>query len=91
MEDQYLKAWREWVERDSLERIKRSERLERQEKLSRRWDMVRECREMMIEKYPDWQERRITEEEEKENSNYLRMKSRKGWEEEKLKRKGSKY
>ena len=46
MEDQYLKACREGVDRDRLEM---SGRLERKEKLSRRWDMIRACREIMIE------------------------------------------
>ena len=66
MEDQYLKAWKEWVERDRLEKIEHTERLGKQERLSRRWDMIRSCREIIVENYSDWQERKITEDEKKE-------------------------
>ena len=41
MEDKYLKGWREWVERDRMEKIQQSEMLEKKGKLSRRWDMIR--------------------------------------------------
>ena len=63
MEDQYLKAWREWVERDRLEKLEQSERLKKKEKHSRRWDMVRACRDIIVESCLDWQERKISEEE----------------------------
>ena len=66
MEDQYLKAWKEWVERDRLEKIEHTERLEKQEKLSRRWDMIRSCRDIIREHYSDWQERKITAGENRE-------------------------
>ena len=66
MEDQYLKAWKEWVERERLEKIEHTERLEKQEKLSRRWDMIRSCRDIIVENYSDWQERKISEEEKRE-------------------------
>ena len=63
MEDPYLKAWREWVERDGKERQERSRRMERQDKLSKSWEMVRVCRDIIKENYSDWQERKNTEEE----------------------------
>ena len=62
-EDPYTKAWKDWVERDRKRGLENAKRLEKQEKLSRSWELVRVCREMIKENYSSWQERKITEEE----------------------------
>ena len=62
-DDPYMKAWKEWVERDSSERLERNRRLERKEKLENSWNLVKACREVIKENDSDWQERKITEEE----------------------------
>ena len=63
LEDPYMKAWKEWVERDRLERMEKAERLEKKRKLSQSWELVREFRNIMKENYSDRQERRVTEDE----------------------------
>ena len=62
-EDPYTKAWKDWVERDRKRGLENAKRLEKKEKLSKSWELVRVCRELLKENYSSWQERRITEED----------------------------
>ena len=58
MEDTYTKAWQEWQERYRLERLETTKRLEKQEKLTKSWELVRVCRDMIREIYSELQERK---------------------------------
>ena len=40
-----------------------TKRLDRQEKLSKSWELVRTCRDIIKENYSSWQERKITQEQ----------------------------
>ena len=44
---------------------KKAKKLEKQEKLTKSWELVRECRKIIKENYSSWQERKTTEEENK--------------------------
>ena len=60
LEDPYMKAWQEWLERDRLERLETNKRLKMQEELTKSWELVRVCREMIRENFSEWQERKVT-------------------------------
>ena len=60
-EDTFQKAWREWVERDKEET--REGRISLAEAMSRRWDLLRECRSFLRENSTTWLDRRFDEEE----------------------------
>jgi hypothetical protein len=64
-EDPYTKAWKDWVERDKQRGLEKARRMEKQEKLAKSWEMVKMCREIMKENYSNWQERKMTEEDQR--------------------------
>ena len=52
-----MKAWKEWIDRDSQERLEKARKLEKREKLTKSWELVKECRKILRENYSSWQER----------------------------------
>ena len=37
-EDPYMKAWKEWIERDKQGRLEKARRLEKQQKMTQSWE-----------------------------------------------------
>ena len=62
-DDPYMKAWLAWVERERKEKEELAYRLGKQEALTRKWDLLRKCNEVIKESYSGWEERKIDEEE----------------------------